>query len=131
MKKKIRNLKEVNPATLMENFHQSDLNQNTNISEAYNQLTLQLQEMLDKCVPEKIVKRKERPHNPWFIHTLHEQWKIAKTEKEPGINISSSIIGMHIQWKEIDMSVNSITLKNNQLVRESWTARRTPKNSSA
>ena len=32
-RKKIRNLKEVNPATLMENFHQPDLNQNTNISE--------------------------------------------------------------------------------------------------
>ena len=59
MKNKIRNLKEVNQATLMENFHQPDLNQNTNINEAYNQLILQLQEMLDKCALEKIVKRTE------------------------------------------------------------------------
>ena len=45
----------------MENFHQPDLNQNTNNSEAYNQLNLQLQEMLDKCAPEKIVKGREKP----------------------------------------------------------------------
>ena len=42
-KKKIRNLKEMNPATLMENFHQLDLNHTTNICEAYNQCNLQLQ----------------------------------------------------------------------------------------
>ena len=52
MKKKIRNLKEVNPATLIENFHPPHLNQNANTNEAYNQLNLQLQEMLDKCAPE-------------------------------------------------------------------------------
>ena len=51
-KKKIRNLKEVNPAMLIENFHTPLLNQNTNTNEAYNQLNLQLQEMLDKCAPE-------------------------------------------------------------------------------
>ena len=61
-KKKIRNLKEVSPATLMENFHQPDLNPNTNIIEAYNQLTLQLHEMLDKCVPEKKQSREQKSH---------------------------------------------------------------------
>ena len=76
-KNKIRNLKEVNRATLMENFHQPDLNQNTNISEAKNQLTFLQQEMLDKCAPEKIVKRTEKPHSLWFNHTLCRQWKIV------------------------------------------------------
>ena len=52
-KKKIRNLKEVDPAMLMENFHPLHLNQNTITSEAYDQLNLQLQEMLEKCAPEK------------------------------------------------------------------------------
>ena len=32
---------------------QPELNQNTNIIEAYNQLNLNLQEMLDRCAPEK------------------------------------------------------------------------------
>ena len=30
---------------------------NTNTSKAQTQLTIHLQEMLDKCVPEKIIKR--------------------------------------------------------------------------
>ena len=76
-KKKIRNLKEVNPAIQMENFHPPHLNGNTNTNKAYNQLNLQLQKMLDKCVAEKIVKRTEKPQNQWFSHTLCEQWKIV------------------------------------------------------
>ena len=47
----------------MENFHQPDLDQNTNDSEAYDQLNLKLQEMLNRCAPEKIVKRTEKPQN--------------------------------------------------------------------
>ena len=62
-KKKIRNLKEVNPAMLMGNFHPPHLHQNANTNETYNQLNLQLQEMLDKCAPGKIVKRSKKPHN--------------------------------------------------------------------
>ena len=60
-RKKIRNFKEVSPATLMENFHPPHLEQNTNTNEAYNQLNLWLQEMFDKCVPEKIATRPEKP----------------------------------------------------------------------
>ena len=59
-KKKITNLKEVDLATLMENFQQPQLNQNTNVSEAYHQLNLKLQQMHDRCAPEKIVKRTEK-----------------------------------------------------------------------
>ena len=113
----------------MENFHPPHLNQYTNTNEAYYQLNLQLQEMLDKCVPEKIGKRPKKLQNLWFTHTLHEQQKKLKTEKEPGRNIRRSTIGKHMQWKEIDASINSTTSKNDPLVRESWTARRTPKNS--
>ena len=80
---------------------------------------------------EKLVKRPEKPQNPWFNHTLCEQQKKLKREKEPGGNIRSSTTGKYIQWREIDTSVNSTTSKNSQSVKESWTARRTPKNSCA
>ena len=69
-RKKIRNFKKMSLATLMENFHPPHLEQNTNTNEDYNQLNLRLQEMLDKCVPEKIVKRPEKPQNLWFNNTL-------------------------------------------------------------
>ena len=58
-------------------LHQPHLNKNTNTNEADNQFNLQLQEMLNKCAPEKIVKRPEKPQNLWFNQTLHEQWKIV------------------------------------------------------
>ena len=80
-KKKFRNLKEVNPSMLIKNFHLPHLNQNTNTNEAYNQLNLQLQEMLDISAPEKIVKRPEKPQNLWFNHTLSEQWKTVKNRE--------------------------------------------------
>ena len=54
----------------MENFLPPHLEQNANSNKAYSQLNLWLQEMLDKCVPEKIVKRPEKPQNLWFSNTL-------------------------------------------------------------
>ena len=60
-RKKIRNFKEVSPAMMMESFHPPQLGLNTNTSKAYTQLNLQLQKMLDKCVPEKIVNRPKKP----------------------------------------------------------------------
>ena len=69
-RKKIRNFKEVNLAMLMESCHPPHLKQNTNTNAAHKQLNLQLQEMLDKCVPEKIVNRPEKPQNLWFNNTL-------------------------------------------------------------
>ena len=74
-RKEIRNFKEVILAMLMENFHLPHLEQNTNTNEAHNQINLWLQEMLDKFVPEKIVKRPEKPQNLWFNNTLQEQQK--------------------------------------------------------
>ena len=75
-KKEIRNPEEVNPATLMENFHQPELNQNTNVSEAYDQLSLKLQEMLDRCAPEKIVKRTEKPQK---LCSSHPMWTVENS----------------------------------------------------
>ena len=43
----------------MENLHPPHLEQNIYTSETNNQFNLQLQEMHDKFVPEKIVKRPE------------------------------------------------------------------------
>ena len=56
-RKKVRNYKDVSLATMMEDFNPPLLNLNTNTNEAQTQLTTRLQEMLDKCVPEKIIKR--------------------------------------------------------------------------
>ena len=67
-------------ATLMENFHEPELNQNTNVSEAYDQFSLKLQEMVDRCTPEQIVKRTEKPQKLWFNHTLCEQQKYFETD---------------------------------------------------
>ena len=55
-KKKARNYKNANPAMMMENFNPPNLDLNTDINEAQTQLTVRLQDMLDKCVPEKMVK---------------------------------------------------------------------------
>ena len=54
---KIKNLKEVDPTTLMENL-QPELNQNSTISEAYNQLNFKLQEM--KCLTDVYQNKQSR-----------------------------------------------------------------------
>ena len=59
-RKKLRNYKDVSPAMMMENFHHPLLGLNTKTNEAQTQLTIQLQDMLDKCVPEKIIKRPKK-----------------------------------------------------------------------
>ena len=62
-RKKVRNYKDVSPATMMENFNPPHLSLNTSTNEAQTQLTTWLQEMLDTCVPEKIIKRPKKPQN--------------------------------------------------------------------
>ena len=80
-RKKIRNYKDVSPSTMMENFHPPFLGLHTNTNKAQTQLTIQLQEMLDKCVPEKIVKRPKKAQNIWFNDTLWQQCKIVKNRE--------------------------------------------------
>ena len=63
-RKKVRNYKDVSPATMMENFNPPLLDLNTNTNEAQTQLTTRLQEMLDKCVPEKIIKGPKKTTKP-------------------------------------------------------------------
>ena len=77
-RKKFRNYKDLSPAMMMENFHPPLLSLNTNTNKAQTQLTIQLQEMLDKCVPEKIIKRpKKKAQNLWFNDILWQQHKIV------------------------------------------------------
>ena len=45
----------------MKNIQQPEQNQNTNVSEAYDQLNLKLQEMLHRCAPEKVNRTKKPP----------------------------------------------------------------------
>ena len=67
-------------ATLMDNFQQLELNQNTDVSEAYEKFNLKLQEMIERCAL-KIVKRTEKPPKLWFNLTLCEQQKIVKNRE--------------------------------------------------
>ena len=80
-RKKIRNYNNVSPAAMMENFHPALLSLNTNTNEAQTQLTIQLQEMLDKCVREKIIKRPRKVQNLWFNDILWQQHKIVKNRE--------------------------------------------------
>ena len=59
-RKKVRNYKNANPTMMMENFNPPNLNLNTDINEAQTQLNASLQDMVDKCVPEKMVKRPKK-----------------------------------------------------------------------
>ena len=72
--------------------------------------------MLDRCAPEKVVKRTWKPPKLWLNHTLCKQWKIVKTEKELGRNISSNTTGRCILWKEIETFNYSTISKTNQSI---------------
>ena len=80
-RRKVRNYKNANPAMMMENFNPPNLNLNTDINKAQTQLTARLQDMIDKCVPEKMVKRLKKPQNPWFNDTLWQQCTIVKNRE--------------------------------------------------
>ena len=80
-RKKVINYKNANPAMLMENFNPPNLNPNTDINEAQTQLTTRLQDMIDIGVPEKMVKRPKKPHNPWFNDILWQQCTIVKNRE--------------------------------------------------
>ena len=77
-RRKVRNYKNANPAMMMENFNPPNLDLNTDINEAQTQLTARLQDMIDKCVHEKMMKRPKKPQNPWFNDTLWQQRTIVK-----------------------------------------------------
>ena len=65
----------------MKNFNPPPLVLNTNANKAQTQLTTRLQKMLDKCVPEKIMKRPKRTQNLWFNDTLQQQCTIVKNRE--------------------------------------------------
>ena len=54
--KKICNNEKITKEALIQNFEPPSLDENTGLSETYNQLKTRLQEMLDKTAPEKTVK---------------------------------------------------------------------------
>ena len=77
-RKKISNYKDVSPAMMMENFHPPLLRLNTNTIEAHTQLTIQLQEMLDKCVPKKIIKRPKKHKTSGSMISFGNSTKFVK-----------------------------------------------------
>ena len=115
-RKKIRNYKVVSPATMMETFHPPLLSLNTNTNEAQTQLTIQLQEILDKFVPEKIIKRPKKHKTSGSMISFGNSRKLLKIEKGYGGNMGSSTTGRHTQWKlkETNTIANSTTLNNSQ-----------------
>ena len=97
---------------MMKNFNPPPLGLNTNTNEAQTQLTTRLQEMLDKCVPEKIIKnQKEHKTFGSMIH-FGNNVQLSKIEKEHGGNIGNNTTGRHTQWKETDTIANSTTLSS-------------------
>ena len=113
-RKKIRNYKDLSQATMMENFKPPLLGLNTNTDEAHTQLTIQLQEMLDKCVPEKIIKKPKKYKISGSMMSFGNSAKLLKIEKGYGQNIGSSTPGRHTHWKETNTIANSTTLNNSQ-----------------
>ena len=77
-RKRVKNYKTANPTMMMENFNPPNLDLNTDINEAQTQLNASLQDMIDKCVPEKMLKRPKKPQNAWFNDTLWQQCTIVK-----------------------------------------------------
>ena len=80
-RKIVRYFKDVSPATMMKNFNPPPLGLNTSANKAQTQLITRLQEMLDKRVPEKIMKRPKRTQNLWFNDTLQQQCTIVKNRE--------------------------------------------------
>ena len=111
-RKKIRKYKDVSPAMMMENFHPPLLSLNTNTNEAQTQLTIQLQEILDKYVPEKIIKRPRKAQTSGSMISFDNSIKLLKIEKGYGGNMGSSTTGRHTQLKETNIIANSTTLNN-------------------
>ena len=111
-RKKIRNYKDVSPAMMMENFHPPLLGLNTNTNKAQTQLTIQPQEMLDKCMPEKIIKRQKKHKTSGSMISFGNIIKFLKIEKGYGGNMGSSTTGRHTQWKETNIITNSTALNN-------------------
>ena len=110
-RKKIRNYKDVSLAMMMENFH-PPLSLNTNTNKGQTQLTIQLQEMLDKCVPEKIKGDQEKHKTSGSMISFSNSIKLLKIEKGYGRNMGSSTTGKHTQLKETNIIANSTTLNN-------------------
>ena len=111
-RKKIRNYKDVSPAMMMENCNPPLLSLNINTNEAQTQHTIWLQEMLDKCVPEKIIKRPKKHKTSGSMISLGNSIQLSKIEKGHGGNMGSSTTGRHIQQKETNIIANSTTLNN-------------------
>ena len=110
-RKKVRNYKDVSPATMMENFNPPLLSLNTNTNEAQTQFTIQLQEMVDKCVPEKIIDLKKHKTSGSMI-SFSNSIQLSKIEKGYGGNMGSSTTGRHTQWKETNIITNCTTLNS-------------------
>ena len=104
-RKKVRNYKNANPAMMMENFNPPNLNLSTDINEAQTQLNSSLQDMIDKCVPEKMVKRLKKPENACFNDTLWQQCKIVKNRER-----AWKKYGKQHHWKAYTAERNNIQL---------------------
>ena len=104
-RKKVRNYKNANPAMMMENFNPPNLDLNTDINKAQTQLTARLQDMIDKCVPEKMVNRLTKPQNPWFNDTLWQQCTIIKNRERAWEEIwgTTPLEGIYSGKKQIQL----------------------------
>ena len=79
--KKICNNEEITKEVLIQNFKPPIIDEKMGLNQAYNQLEVRLQKMLDKTAPEKTINVYDKPKQPYFNKYVHEQRKIVKNRE--------------------------------------------------
>ena len=76
--KKVLNNEKITKEALIQNFEPPIIDEKMGLSQAYNQLKVRLQKVLDKTAPEKTNKVCNKPKQPYFNKYVCEQRKIVR-----------------------------------------------------
>ena len=134
-RKKVRNYKNANPTMMMENFNPPNLDPNTDINKDQTQLNASLQDMIDKCVPEKMVKRpkKKKKHKmPGSMTPSGQQCTIVKNRER-----TWKKYGEQHHWNAYTVERNKYNCQLHYFQvaitkqKEYWNARAMPRSSSS
>ena len=111
--KKICNNKKVFKEALTQNFEPPTIDENTGLSQAYNQLKTKLQEMLDKTAPERTFKVFDKPKQPYFNKYVWDQRKTVKNKERVQKNSGRITTGWLIKKRETGTTNYSNYKKSN------------------
>ena len=76
------------------NFTLPLFEETTSLSQAYNQLDRELQEILYRVAPSKTIKVTNKPRKPWFNEYIRDQRKVVRNRERTWKHYSSEL-----QWK--------------------------------